>query len=113
TVILPAGTVMRHHSDPPEPFPHNGDPQLWNLGLSTTLNHGVPTLQAAHKLCENGKVLTAEQAQLKLVGKRMVTFRVGLIARWNATTGQVTQMEGLPLSKGEVTAEDDNEAMSN
>ncbi|KAF9064853.1 hypothetical protein BDP27DRAFT_1229752, partial [Rhodocollybia butyracea] len=71
------------------------------LGLSPTLNRGVPTLQAAHKLCENGKVLTAEQAQLlKLVGRRMVTFGVGLITRWDTATGQVTQMESPRLAKG-------------
>ncbi|KAF9491448.1 hypothetical protein BDN71DRAFT_1484143 [Pleurotus eryngii] len=75
TISLPAGPVMRHHSDPPEPFPHNEELQLRKLGLSTTMNKGVPTLQVPHKLCEKGKVLTAEQTQLlKLIGERMVTF---------------------------------------
>jgi mRNA turnover protein 4 len=116
TVILPAGPVMRVHSDPPEPFPHNEEPQLRRLGLTTTMNRGVPTLTNPHKLCEKGKVLTAEQAQLlKLIGEKMVTFRVGLIARWEAGSGEVIQIDGPRLStqQGEDDeAEDEDEAMS-
>ncbi|KAK0449122.1 ribosomal protein L10-domain-containing protein [Armillaria borealis] len=114
TVILPAGPVMRHFSDPPEPFPHNEDPQLRKLGLSTTMNKGVPTLQTPHKLCEKGKTLTGEQAQLlKLIGEKMVTFRVGLISRWDAATGEVVQIPGgaVPLENVE-TNDDDDDAMS-
>jgi len=93
TVILPAGPVMQHHSDPPEPFPHNEEPQLRKLGLSTVMRKGVPTLENPHKLCEQGKVLTAEQAQLlKLIGEKMVEFRVGLRTRWDSTTGEVEQV---------------------
>jgi len=85
---------MMHHTDVPEPFPHNEDPQLRKLGLTTTMNRGVPTLTAPHKLCEKGKALSAEQAQLlKLIGERMVTFKVGLLARWDSATGEVVQME--------------------
>ncbi|KAF5372284.1 hypothetical protein D9757_009636 [Collybiopsis confluens] len=113
TVILPAGPVMRRHSDPPEPFPHNEDPQLRKLGLTTTMNRGVPTLTVSHKLCEKGKVLTAEQAQLlKLIGERMVTFKVGLIARWDAATGQVTQVDGRRLSQVASVSADADELMS-
>ncbi|KAJ6475086.1 hypothetical protein C8R47DRAFT_1179180 [Mycena vitilis] len=93
TVILPAGPVMRHHSDPPEPFPHNEEPQLRKLGLSTSMNKGVPTLSNPHKLCEKGKTLTPEQTQLlKLIGEKMVVFRVTLISRWCAATGEVVQV---------------------
>ncbi|KAJ7485988.1 ribosomal protein L10-domain-containing protein [Mycena galericulata] len=98
TVILPAGPVMRHHSDPPEPFPHNEEPQLRKLGLSTSMNKGVPTLSNPHKLCEKGKPLTGEQAQLlKLIGEKMVVFRVALISRWCAANGEVVQIEGHQL----------------
>ncbi|KAJ7288219.1 ribosomal protein L10-domain-containing protein [Mycena rebaudengoi] len=97
TVILPAGPVMRRHSDPPEPFPHNEEPQLRKLGLSTSMNKGVPTLHSPHTLCTKGKALSAEQTQLlKLIGERMVVFRVALIARWCAATGEVVQIEGQP-----------------
>ncbi|KAA1469918.1 hypothetical protein DENSPDRAFT_835607 [Dentipellis sp. KUC8613] len=94
TVVLPAGPIMRHHSDPPEPFPHNEEPQLRKLGLTTVMNKGVPSLENPHKLCEQGKVLTPEQAQLlKLTGVQMVEFRVGLKARWDAATGNVVQID--------------------
>ena len=43
TVILPTGPVLHHHSDPPEPFPHNEEPQLRKLGLTTVKRMGVPT----------------------------------------------------------------------
>ena len=85
---------MQHHSDPPEPFPHNEEPQLRKLGLSSTMQKGVPTLLAAHTVCKKGKSLTSEQAQLlKLVGIKMAVFRVRLKARWDSTTGQVSQIE--------------------
>ncbi|KAF8172044.1 ribosomal protein L10-domain-containing protein [Mycena galopus ATCC 62051] len=112
TVNLPAGPVMRTHSDPPEPFPHNEEPQLRKLGLSTFMNKGVPSLHNPHKLCEKGKPLTPEQTQLlKLIGEKMVVFRVALISRWCAATGEVVQIEGQPLPEelgdaGEEDAED-------
>ena len=93
TVILPTGPVMRIYSDPPEPFPHNEEPQLRKLGLPTHMDKGVPTLIAPHKICEKGKTLTAEQAQLlKLIGERMVMFRVRLLCYWDSTTAEVTQI---------------------
>ncbi|KAJ6563538.1 ribosomal protein L10-domain-containing protein [Mycena sp. CBHHK59/15] len=110
TVILPAGPVMRHHSDPPEPFPHNEEPQLRKLGLSTFMNKGVPSLHNPHKLCDKGKPLTSEQAQLlKLIGEKMVVFRVVLISRWCAATGEVVQIEGqeLPEHVGDISGHED------
>lgn len=108
TVTLPAGPVMRVYSDPPEPFPHNEEPQLRKLGLSTTLKRGVPTLETSHKICDEGKALTSEQAQLlKLIGEKMVVFRVGLRARWDSDTGLVTQIEGRTIS----AEEQEDEAM--
>jgi mRNA turnover protein 4 len=84
---------MRRHSNPPEPFPHNEEPQLRKLGLKTVMRKGVPTLENPHNLCEQGKVLTAEQAQLlKLIGEMMVEFRVGLRARWDSATGGVEEV---------------------
>lgn len=111
TVILPVGPVMRQHSDPPEPFPHNEDPQLRKLGLTTTMTRGVPTLTSPHKVCEKGKTLTSEQAQLlKLIGLKMVTFRVGLMARWDSAAGEVTQIEGGGISVDEKTENEDEAA---
>lgn len=99
TVILPSGPIMRHFSDPPEPFPHNEEPQLRKLGLSTSMVKGVPTLAVAHELCRKGKSLSSEQAQLlKLTGVKMVTFQVELLARWDSATGEVEQIAGGGIS---------------
>jgi mRNA turnover protein 4 len=101
---------MRTHSDPPEPFPHNEEPQLRKLGLSTYMNKGVPSLHNPHELCKKGKPLTSEQAQLlKLIGEKMVVFRVALISRWSAATGDVVQIEGQPSSEELGDAGDDVE----
>ena len=98
SVVLPAGPVLRHFSDPPEPFPHNEEPQLRKLGLSTSMVKGVPTLTVAHEICKKGKPLTSEQAQLlKLTGIKMVTFRVALLARWDSASGEVVQVEGIGI----------------
>jgi mRNA turnover protein 4 len=81
---------MQHHSDPPEPLSHSEEPQLRKLGLGTTLKRGVPTLENPHRICEKGKKLTTEQAQLlKLVGEKTVEFRVRLRGHWEKETGTV------------------------
>lgn len=108
--MLPAGPVVRAYTDPPEAFAHNEDPQLRRLGLATTLQRGVPTLDAPHCVCEAGCVLTAEQAQLlKLLGERMVVFRVELRAWWDSETGEVEVEAGAGVEK-EVEAGADVEA---
>lgn len=69
------------------------------------MKKGVPILTAPHTLCEKGKTLTSEQAQiLKLTGLKMVTFRVGLLARWESTTGEVVQIEGGGIPAEEIEA---------
>ncbi|PCH39977.1 mRNA turnover protein 4-like protein [Wolfiporia cocos MD-104 SS10] len=114
-VTLPAGPVMQQHSDPPEPFPHNEEPQLRRLGLHTRMERGVPTLDAPHTVCEEGKPLTPEQAQLlKLVGVRTVKFKVALRARWEAASGETVQIEGKGIAaneQGAEAAEDEAEGM--
>ncbi|PFH53995.1 hypothetical protein AMATHDRAFT_78735 [Amanita thiersii Skay4041] len=110
TVVLLEGPVMRRHSDPPEPFPHNEEPQLRKLGLNTYMNKGVPSLHNAHQICEKGKVLTSEQAQLlKLIGERMVTFRVGLLMYWESGGGKVVRTEGMGVGEEEKGAEEEEE----
>lgn len=102
---------MQQHADPPEPFPHNEEPQLRKLGLHTKMVRGVPTLDAPHTVCEKGKVLTPEQTQLlKLIGVKMVQFRVGLTARWSAINGEVVQIEGKGLAEHEKGDADDEDA---
>lgn len=113
TVVLPAGPIMRRHSDPPEPFPHNEEPQLRKLGLSTYMNKGVPSLHNPHQVCQEGKPLTSEQAQLlKLIGEKMVEFKVGLVMRYDSSTSTVEKMEGTRISdeaKAVVEEEEDED----
>jgi mRNA turnover protein 4 len=72
-------------------MPHNEEPQLRKLGLSTRLDRGVPTLDVPHKICEQGKNLTPEQSQLlKLLGHKTVEFKVKLLGQWEKETGVVT-----------------------
>lgn len=105
TFTIPSGPIMQQHSEPPEPFPHNEEPQLRKLGLHTSMVRGVPTLDNPHTVCEQGKTLTPEQAQLlKLVGVKTVKFRVGLRAYWNKDTGDVTEIEGASLDEEEKAA---------
>ncbi|TFY83858.1 hypothetical protein EWM64_g148 [Hericium alpestre] len=113
TVVLPAGPILQHHSTPSEPFPHNEEPQLRKLGLATTMKRGVPTLEVPHRLCEKGKKLTAEQSQLlKLIGERMVEFKVGLMARWESASGEVMQIDdpAFSLEEGPVDEEGPDDA---
>ncbi|KAL4249068.1 Ribosome assembly factor mrt4 [Abortiporus biennis] len=108
TFILPAGPIMQQHSTPPEPFPHNEEPQLRKLGLSTKMVRGVPTLEVPHTVCTKGKKLTPEQTQLlKLVGVKMVEFKVGLRMYWEAASGEVVEVEGHQLSEEEKALEED------
>jgi mRNA turnover protein 4 len=101
---------MQHHSDPPEPFPHNEEPQLRKLGLHTTMKRGVPTLENPQTVCEEGKKITSEQARLlKLMGIKMVEFKLVLRARWSAADSQVAEIEGDALPIAEDGAEDDAE----
>ncbi|KAH7096432.1 ribosomal protein L10-domain-containing protein [Auriculariales sp. MPI-PUGE-AT-0066] len=93
TVTLEAGPILSRHSDPPEPFQHTMEPQLRKLGLTTKLVRGVPSLDVPHVVCKEGDTLTAEQAQiLKLIGERLATFKVTLLARWTADAGTVVKL---------------------
>ena len=119
TVIIPVGAVLQHHSDPPEAMPHNEEPQLRKLGLTTRMIRGVPTIDVPHKICEQGKKLTPEQSQLlKLLGYKTVEFKVKLLGQWEKETGSVTMepaAEEDPLAGGESEGggEDDGEDVSN
>lgn len=112
-VILPEGPVLQHHTDPPEPMAHSEEPQLRRLGLHTKMVRGVPTLEAPHRVCTKGKPLTSEQAQLlKLVGEKMVVFRVHLKARWDSVSGEVVEIESKEPRAGKGDPGEDDEAMS-
>lgn len=57
---------MQQHTVPPEPFPHSMEPQLRKLGLGSAglkLERGIPSLESEWVICEEGKVLSAEQVR--------------------------------------------------
>jgi len=108
TITLPSGPVVQQHSDPPEPLPHSEEPQLRKLGLSTTMKKGVPTLENPHRICEKGKKLTSEQAQLlKLIGEKTVEFRVRLMGRWDKETGNIVMGPDVEDTEDTVDGADD------
>ncbi|KZV63490.1 hypothetical protein PENSPDRAFT_691611 [Peniophora sp. CONT] len=112
TITLPSGPVLSHHSTPPEPLPHNEEPQLRRLGLTTRMARGVPTLDVPHTVVVKGKAITPEQAQLlKLVGHRCVEFRVALRAWWEKSSGEITEVDEpeFRLDEGAVGAVEDGE----
>ncbi|KAK1441783.1 mRNA turnover protein 4 mrto4 like protein [Babesia gibsoni] len=68
-------------------FPGNMEPQLRQLGLPTILNLGKIKLLSEFIVCEKGKPLTPNQAQiLKLIGIRMSLFEVNVAAYWHDGT---------------------------
>lgn len=73
-------------------FPHSMETQLRKLGLPTLLHDGKIRLLANHTICQEGSVLTADQAQvLKLLGIKMAKFHISIKAVWDKETSQVSE----------------------
>ncbi|CAE6459045.1 unnamed protein product [Rhizoctonia solani] len=111
-VTLPEGPVCDQtpSPDPPAPLAHTLEPRLRQLGLSTRLVRGVPTLSAPHVVCKAGQQLTAEQAGLlRLLGIQMTEFRIKCICWWGEEEG-LTELEA--NSKSTSDPEDDSESES-
>ncbi|ORZ36526.1 mRNA turnover protein 4 [Catenaria anguillulae PL171] len=71
-------------------FPHNMEPQLRKLGLPTKLDKGVVTLLREYTVCEQGKVLNADQAQLlKLFYHQQAHFRLFFLAYYDKAAAKV------------------------
>jgi len=66
-------------------FSHALEPQLRKLGLPTSLQRGVVTLDKDYCICEKDAVLTPEQARLlKLFEHPMATFKIKLLASYDS-----------------------------
>jgi len=75
TVRIPAGAL-------PE-LGHSMEPQLRALGLPTTLERGVITMQREHVVCEASQKLSPEQCRvLKLFGHQMARFQLEVECMW-------------------------------
>lgn len=71
-----------------EEFAHSIEPHLRKLGMPTKLQKGIVTLYKSYTVCEEGKVLTPEQARiLKLIAKPMAEFRLTIKCGWSKTGG--------------------------
>lgn len=94
TIVLPEGAVMIR-TEPPEPLPHNIEPQLRALGMPTQLKRGVPTLLEEFSVCKKGEKLTAEKAQiLKHLLVQMAHFRLIPLVYWSAVGAAGQEGEG-------------------
>ena len=95
TIVIPAGPIMRA-SD--EPFPHNMEPQLRKLHMPTRLVCGVVTLDREYTICQEGDVLTPDQAQLlKLFYKAMANFKIDILCHWEE--GVFVDLQGETLDR--------------
>uniref|UniRef100_A0A8R7QB91 Ribosome assembly factor mrt4 n=1 Tax=Triticum urartu TaxID=4572 RepID=A0A8R7QB91_TRIUA len=80
---------------PLEQFSHEMEPFLRKQGLPVRLNKGVVELVADHVVCEEGKPLSPEAAHtLRVLGRKMATFRLYLVCRWSSDDFEVYK-EGL------------------
>lgn len=85
--FVPTETVVLKEG-PLEEFAHSMEPHLRSLGLPTKLQKGVVTLYNDFTVCEEGKVLTPEQARiLKLIAKPMAKFKLTIKCSWTKKDG--------------------------
>ena len=96
-------------------FPHSLEPQLRQLGLPTALKKGVVHLlgEEPHKVCQEGDVLTPEQARLlKLLGHQDAKFRLNIIAVWDKSQGKVTMLRDAQEEEESSKENDEDEDVS-
>jgi mRNA turnover protein 4 len=87
TVTLPDGPVKRGV----DPMPHNMEPLIRSLGMPTALKNGIVTLLVPYTICNEGDVLTTNQAHLlKLFYHQLAEFKVDIISYYHQ--GQVYQL---------------------
>lgn len=80
TVVLPEGKL--------EEFSHAIEPHLRKLGMPTKLDRGIVALYKEFTVCEEGQVLTSEQARiLKLLGRPIAEFKMNIECCWTKAGG--------------------------
>lgn len=87
TVTIPEGPITRND----EPFPHNMEPQLRQLGMPTILRNGVVSLPIDYTICKEGQKLDSNQTHLlKLFYIQQAEFSLNLLAYYH--DGEVHQL---------------------
>jgi len=97
-VYSTGGEVLAEHD---VPVSHTLEPELRRLGVPTRMIRGKVVLGGddsgdgsdGYVVCREGDVLDSRQTRLlKLFSVCMSEFRVQLLARWSAATGEVTEL---------------------
>ncbi|EOA37073.1 hypothetical protein CARUB_v10010201mg [Capsella rubella] len=98
-----AAETVALEEGPLEQFTHEMEPLLRKLNMPVRLNKGTVELVADFVVCEEGKPLSPQSAHiLRLLGKKMATFKLNLICRWSPVDFELYQ-EGLDLSDVETS----------
>merc|ERR1719347_2282757 len=99
-------------------FSHSMEPQLRQLGMPVQLVKGQVTLLVDYTVCQEGDVLSSEQARiLKLLGHQQAEFRLNMVSGWNKAEGEFKLFKQIEMreantagrgSGGEAEDSDDN-----
>merc|ERR1712154_229399 len=109
TVVLKEGPLTM--------FGHGMEPQLRQLGMPVQLVKGQVTLLVDYTVCQQGDVLTSEQARiLKLLGHQHAEFKLNMVSGWNKAEGEFKLFKEIEMrettasrgSGGEAEDSDDN-----
>lgn len=100
---IPNGLVYARAGEVPasedQPLSHTIEPELRRLGVPTRLVKGKVMLeltddQEGYQVCREGQKLDSRQTTLlKMFGVAISEFQVGLKARWERNSGEVTILE--------------------
>lgn len=97
---IPNGLVYSRAGEVPasedEPMSHTMEPELRRLGVPTRLVNGKVMLEMTegYQVCREGQTLDSRQTTLlKMFGVAISEFHVGLKARWERSSGEVTILD--------------------
>merc|ERR1712243_400674 len=84
-------------------FSHSMEPQLRQLGMPVQLVKGQVTLLADMTVCNEGDVLTSEQARiLKLLGHQHAEFKLNIVSGWNKAEGKFELFKEIDMREPKV-----------
>ena len=95
TITVPSGTVSRND----EPLSHTFESQLRNAGMPVLLKGGFLILDAPHTICQEGDLLTSDQAKLlKIFFHQLSEFKLRPIAvLHNGTISEFTSNTSMDI----------------
>jgi len=91
-------------------FPGSMEVQLRQLGLSTILKNGIIHLLGAYVVCQEGKPIDVNHAQmLRLLDEKMTTYRMFLDCMWTRSDGSFESFQGSDSENEDAMSEDEAE----